>query len=203
MKSHSTHYITFKTGFFSSKKISWLAKNIYIILQIYFTQSEPFELSDIAEQLCQSEEAIQEGINELIVNKIATYNSEEDKYYLVDPISMKIIKLAVAKGAKIAVAYKPTEKGAKFAKWFGTHYYDSSQPLTDSVINGWAKAYEQIKTKCLDISDNNISDVIRWAKQDDFWKDKFYSPTKLMTKTKDGRLFIYYFLDKMKESKDA
>ena len=69
-----------------------------------------------------------------------------------------------------------------------------------SQLSNWARDYDKLKEE---YSKKEIIDICKWARKDDFWKDNFFAPTKLLKKDKTGTEYIYIFKQKMQSEKDA
>ncbi len=59
-------------------------------------------------------------------------------------------------------------------------------------LDSWIKEIELL-IKLDGHTEKEIIDVIKWAREDDFWKDQFLSPIKLRRKNKDKIKYFEYF----------
>lgn len=90
--------------------------------------------------------------------------------------------------------YVPSEEALDFVKWFEKEMLGLTQPIDDSDRRNWAKAYDDLKR--LDkYSKKQIVQACINAKNDEFWADNFYAPTKLRDKSRSmGIKYIEKFL---------
>jgi hypothetical protein len=91
-----------------------------------------------------------------------------------------------------------TTESVQFAQWF-----KSSLPENTNLSANWRESFAQEFEDMIRIdkrSPDEIREVCRWARQDEFWRSNFYSPVKLR-KRKDGVQYYDTFLQKMKSSK--
>jgi hypothetical protein len=91
-----------------------------------------------------------------------------------------------------------TTESVQFAQWF-----KSSLPENTNLSANWRESFAQEFENMVRIdkrSPDEIRQVCRWARQDEFWRSNFYSPVKLR-KRKDGVQYYDILLQKMKSAK--
>lgn len=91
------------------------------------------------------------------------------------------------------------EKAVPFAKWFRKLLPENAR-IQKCAEAAWARAYDEM-VRIDRRPEPEIGEVCRWARQDPFWRDNFFSPAKLRERKKPGDPMLYdRFLAKMKSA---
>lgn len=88
-------------------------------------------------------------------------------------------------------------EGIQFAQWF-----KSSLPESLNLKSNWQHAYAETYDQLVSIdkrTPEQIREVSRWARTDDFWKSNFMSPSKLRDRNSGGIQYFDVFAEKMRQ----
>ena len=78
-------------------------------------------------------------------------------------------------------------------EYFDTHLH----PKTKAITSNWLDTIEKMN-RIDKIPFEKIVDIVRWARENDFWKTNFLSIVKLRKKNNDGTMYSVVFNEKLK-----
>lgn len=188
-------YIPVRLDFLMSSMLNWNDKLLYLILQAKALTKEEFEIRDLSMLLGMSEPQIGDSLGSLTQARFINFDEITMTYSLVDTFFLKGVKLAAtSKRGKATTKFSP--EGEKFSRWFAKYLYKSEQPVTELNLINWAVTFDKVLRRCPNVTGHDIVEAMKYAViEDKFWRDQFVTPNKLLDKTKQGQLYIYYFLD--------
>lgn len=93
------------------------------------------------------------------------------------------------------VGPEPSAEALKFVAWFLKLLKDTDAPevkITDATERRWAQTYDLMIGRDKRTKEQVVA-VCKWARNDPFWQNNFFSPSKLRHK-KDGVMWFDMFL---------
>lgn len=97
---------------------------------------------------------------------------------------------------KSTKGYDPSQEGIQFAQWFKSSLPESVK-LPTNWQDSFAKTFDDL-VRLDSRSPEEIRQVCKWARTDNFWKSNFMSPSKLRQRNADGILYYDVFTAKAK-----
>gem|GEM_PF-4174754 len=129
------------------------------------------------------------------LEKVGCQSLEKVGCQSLEKVGCKEIHLKKANIKKSNIEISPD--AIQFAQWF-----KSSLPESVNLKANWQQSFAEIYDKLVRIDNRTpeqIREVSRWARTDNFWKTKFMSPSKLRDRNRDGIQYFDVFIEKMKE----